>query len=439
MKFKTISIILLLFLMAPIYINVAAADSLVVVLPPDGYTYLGESYTIPVTLKNNTGEKIWKCRIEIDTENIPEDKLQYIERIKEKAETIELKDKGEAILELIIRFKNDAPSGEYTIPVLVTGYKTACINEGEYCQPLRPQKGEVTVTLIIGKPMLLMDLDTEFTVESGEELEIPFSIRNVGTATASGVSVNYLIDDELLGKLASPEISKDLNASTVLNETLHLDTAGVEPGEYSLSINITYFDLKNRRKTTEENCTIHIEGKTEEEKYKEKLNEAAAVEADAESLLNNDKFDSALEKYKEAKLLYEELGVSTKVNSINEKINAIDNTIQSIQDSTEEADQEFQDGLQLMNDEAYSAAIEEMKSAKKLYTDLLDLTEKNETYKNTYESKIDDCDENIQHLQEKLSEKEVIVEMPRPKTVFIVAIVLLLSSFVLGIILMRRE
>ncbi|MCK4310931.1 MAG: hypothetical protein KAV80_05710, partial [Methanomicrobia archaeon] len=109
-----------------------------------------------------------------------------------------------------------------------------------------------------------------------------------------------------------------------------------------------------------------------------------------------------------------------------------------IQEDTEKADQEFQNGVQYMNDDNYSQALEKINAAKALYTSLLNLTNRNESYKNLYESKINDCEEKIQYLEEKISDEDDI-EVPKLYAVFIVAIVLLLVSLVFGIALIRRE
>ncbi len=444
MKPKIIAIMFLLLLVAPIFINVTFADTKVpnelpiVKISPKGSTKPGENYTIEVTLTNPNEENkvdIWKCWAEINTEKIPEEELQYIEIIKEKAEITNFGSGEEVTLELIIRFGDNAPEGEYIIPIKVSGKWIACTTG---CIPFSPQNVETKVSLTILKPVVTVYLQNEYSVKGGEKLEIPFSIKNIGTAKASNVSVNYLVDDELLENLESPEISRELNASEIIDEKLYLDTESIDYGDYSLTIHVEYFTTKNERKIFDKGCTIHILGPTEEEINQEKLNRASGLEREAGIFLSKDEFDSALEKYKEAKTLYEEVGIATKVGDMNNKINLIDETIQKIQEDTEKADQEFQNGVQYMDDDNYSQALERINAAKALYTSLLNLTNRNESYKNLYESKINDCEEKIQYLEEKISDEDDI-EVPKLYAVFIVAIVLLLVSLVFGIALIRRE
>jgi len=437
MKSKIVSIIFSLLIVTSIYINLTLADSEspTVNVPSRGYAHLREDYVIPVTLKNETGEKIWKCWVEIDTDKVPD----CIEIIKEKAETINFEKDTEITLEVAIRFKDNAPSGEYVIPLKVLGYKTACQKEGEYCQPLRPQNEKTRVILIIEKPLIMIDLKNEYSIRGGEKLEIPFSIENAGTGTAFNISVTYLSDYELFENLKYPETPEDLNASAVFNGKIYLDTENIEYGDYLLNISVEYFDLRNKKMNFQKKCDIHILGPSEEEINQEKLNKAAAAEREAESLLSKGEFDSALEKYNEAKTLYEEVGIITKVNDINGKINLIDGTIQRIQDNTEKADQEFQNGVQDMNNGDYSGALKKMENAKALYTISLNLTKNNESYKNLYDSKISDCEEKIQYLKEKINENKNNVKVPELKTVFIAAIVLLLVALILGIVLIRKE
>lgn len=446
MKSKMCFTVLLSVLLISTYINVTfgETDAPHVDLPPRGYASFGEEYIIPVTLKNDTGGDIWKCKVAIDTETPPED-LPY-EIVKGEAETTDIPElKGkfeegvEVTLDLIIKFKTAASAGDYTIPILVTGFKTACQREGEYCQPLRPKKDEMKVTLIIRKPILLIDLENEFSVREGDTLEIPFTVRNVGTATASKLSVTYHMDDALLGNIETPEMPKDANASEEIDTKLHLDTTGISYGVYPLTVQAAYFDLKDTRKTVEKETTIHILGPSEEEIYQKKLENAKTVENEARNLLTNDEFNKALKKYKEAKTLYEELEISTKVNEMDSNITLINQTLLKIEKDTAEADQLFQEGEQYMQNENYSAALEKINKAKIIYTRLFNLTKDNETYKTLYETHISECEEKIQLSEDKIEESTNPIEVPEPKVAFVAAIVLLLAALVFGVVLMRRE
>lgn len=451
MKSKIISIMFSLLIVTSIYINLTLADSKVpdklpiVKVPPRGSTKLGENYIIEVTL-TNPNEKdrvdIWKCWVEIDTDKIPE---EYIEIIDGKKEITNFGSGEEIKLELIIRFKDNAPEGEYTIPIKVTGKWIACSSG---CTPFQPQYEETKVSLTILKPMIMVYYlkndfsigENDYSIRGGGELEIPFSIKNVATGKAFNISIKYDVDDELLENLKCPEIPKELDAGEIINEKLYLNTEGIDYGDYSLKIMVEYFDSRNKRyKPFEKECSIHVLGPSEEEINQEKLNKAAAAEREAATLLSKDEFDSALEKYKEAKTLYEEVGITTKVNDMNSKINLVEETIQKIEENTKKADQDFQNGVQYMNDGDYSEALEKVKNAKVLYTSLFNLTNSNETYKNLYESKINDCEEKIQYLEEKINEEEDDTEVVELKTVFIAAIILLLAALVFGIMLIRKE
>ncbi|KAA0005632.1 MAG: hypothetical protein FE039_01440, partial [Thermoplasmata archaeon] len=210
-------------------------------ISPRGYAHLREDYIIHVTLKNETGEKIYKCWVEIITDKLSE----YIEVVKGRAETIKFENGAEVTLDLVIRFRDNAPSGEYVIPLKVLGYKTACQKDGEPCQPLRPQNEKTRVILIIEKPMITIELKDDYTVKGGEDLEIPFKIKNVATGTAYNLSVSYVSDYKLLENLESPDISGDLNASGVIDEKLYLNTENIDYGDYSLTVNVEYFDMRN--------------------------------------------------------------------------------------------------------------------------------------------------------------------------------------------------
>jgi len=451
MKSKIISIMFSLLIVTSIYINLTLADSRVpdklpiVKVPPRGSAKLGENYTIEVTL-TNPNEKdrvdIWKCWVEIDTDKISD---EYIEIIDGRKEITNFGSGEEIKLELIIKFKDNAPEGEYAIPLKVTGRWIACSGG---CAPFQPQYKETKVSLTILKPMIIVYylkndysiVENDYSIRGGGELEIPFSIRNVGTGKAFNISIKYDVDDELLENLESPEIPKELDASEIINEKLYLNTENMDYGDYSLTIRVEYFDLRNEKKPPfEKECSIHVLGPSEEEINQEKLDKAVAAEREAATLLSKDEFDSALEKYKEAKTLYEEVGITTKVSDMDSKINLVEETIQKIPRDTEKADQDFQNGVQYMNNGDYSEALEKVKDAKTLYTSLFSLTNSNETYKNLYESKINDCEEKIQYLEEKINEEEDDTEVVELKTVFIAAIVLLLAALVFGIILIRRE
>ena len=427
-------IILIIFLLSIVTVNsiIAESDVPTVTIPPRGYAHLGEDYTISVTLKNETGEKIWKCWAEIITDKLSE----YIEVVKDRAETIKFENGAEVTLDLVIRFRDNAPSGEYVIPISVSGKWTACTAG---CKPMRPQIRETKVILIIEKPMIAIELKDDYTVKGEEDLEIPFKIKNLGTGTAYNLSVSYVSDYKLLENLESPDISGDLNASGVIDEKLYLNTENIDYGDYSLTVNVEYFDMRNKKLNFQKKCNIHILGPTEEEIYQEKLNKAVKMEREAESLLGEDEFESALEKYKEAKALYEEIGANLKVNDINGKINLIENTIDKIKTDTEKADQMYQRGVGEMNSGNYNDALKDMEDAKSLYTLLFNLTKYNEDYKTLYEKKIADCEEKIDEINKKIDETKIKIEMPELKTVFVIAIILSVVALICGIVLIRKE
>ncbi|MCD6466772.1 MAG: hypothetical protein J7L10_02480, partial [Methanomicrobia archaeon] len=361
MKSKIISIMFSLLIVTSIYINLTLAKEkadkppIVKVLPQRGSTTLGENYIIEVILTNPNEEDkadIYKCYVEIDTDKISE---EYIEIIKGKAEITKFGSEEEVTVELIIKFKDNAPEGEYTIPIKVTGRWIACSSG---CTPFQPQYEETKVSLTILKPMVMVYYlkndfsieENDYSIRGGGELEIPFSIKNVATGKAFNISIKYDVDDELLENLKCPEIPKELDAGEIINEKLYLNTEGIDYGDYSLKITVEYFDSRNKRyKPFEKECSIHVLGPSEEEINQEKLNKAAAAEREAATLLSKDEFDSALEKYKEAKTLYEEVGITTKVNDMNSKINLVEETIQKIEENTKKADQNFQNGVQYMN------------------------------------------------------------------------------------------
>ena len=197
--------------------------------------------------------------------------------------------------------------------------------------------------------------------------------------------------------------------------------------------------MRNKKLNFQKKCNIHILGPTEEEIYQEKLNKAVKMEREAESLLGEDEFESALEKYKEAKALYEEIGANLKVNDINGKINLIENTIDKIKTDTEKADQMYQRGIEEMNSGNYNDALKDMEDAKSLYTLLFNLTKYNEDYKTLYEKKIADCEEKIDEINKKIDETKIKIEMPELKTVFVIAIFLSVVALICGIVLIRKE
>jgi hypothetical protein len=407
-----------------------------------GTTKIGEAYTVEVSLTNpNDDDKvdIWKCYVEIDTENISEEELQYIDITKERAEITNFESGAEVTVELIITFTEDAPEGVYMIPIRISGRWIACTSG---CAPFQPQYVNAKVTLLVLKPMITILLAEDFSVRGGERLEIPFTIKNIGTAETSDLSVNYLVDDIFLGNITLPDVPQEVNASTALAETIILDTEGIPYGNYSLAIQTEHTTRKNEVKTDKKSSTIHILGPSDEDITQEKLAEAEATEKEAEILLSQDEFSSALGKYKEAKGLYEEIRIDTKVTEMNDKINLIDGTLQKIQQDTEKADEEFQRGEEYLYDDAYDQALEKTKSARTLYNNLLSLTKDNETYKIVYEEKIAECDERIAYLENKIAsetESLPLPEMPSLNTVFVGAIIFLLIALVFGVILMRRE
>jgi len=452
MKSKIISIMFSLLIVTSIYINLTLAKEkadkppIVKVLPQRGSTTLGENYIIEVILTNPNEEDkadIYKCYVEIDTDKISE---EYIEIIDGKKEITNFESGEEIKLELIIGFKDNAPEGNYIIPIKIRGEFISCTMGGCGIDFYFEKKAEVSLTIL--KPAIIVYYlkndfsigENDYSIRGGGELEIPFSIKNVATGKAFNISIKYDVDDELLENLKYPEIPKELDAGEIINEKLYLNTEGIDYGDYSLKITVEYFDSRNKRyKPFEKECSIHVLGPSEEEINQEKLNKAAAAEREAATLLSKDEFDSALEKYKEAKTLYEEVGITTKVNDMNSKINLVEETIQKIEENTKKADQDFQNGVQYMNDGDYSEALEKVKNAKVLYTSLFNLTNSNETYKNLYESKINDCEEKIQYLEEKINEEEDDTEVVELKTVFIAAIILLLAALVFGIMLIRKE
>ena len=299
---------------------------------------------------------------------------------------------------------------------------------------------ENKVTLLVLKPMVTVSLQEDLYIKGGEELEIPFSIKNIGTAPASDLSVNYRVDDELLDNVTLPDLPREVNASSVLPEMILLDTEGIAYGEYSLVVEVAYRTPRNETKSAEKKSTIHIMGPTEEEINQETLAKAGEAERDAGIFLTRDEYGSALEEYQEAKKLYEAVGLTTKVAEMNDKITLVGETIEKIQMNTEKADQEFQAGEGYLYDDNYPQALEKTKSAKALYNQVLSLTKDNEPQRTLYEEKISECEERIQYLEQKVADEESEdPETPELETVFVGAIIFLLIALIFGIILIRRE
>ena len=124
MKSTILPGILSLLVVSSLFLPFLAADSTipnklpVVEVSPRGITRIGEDYTVSVALTNPNGEDkvdIWKCYVEIDTESIPEEILRYIDIIDGRAEITNFESGGEVTVEVIIRFTEDAPEGEYVV------------------------------------------------------------------------------------------------------------------------------------------------------------------------------------------------------------------------------------------------------------------------------------------------------------------------------------
>jgi hypothetical protein len=176
----------------------------------------GEEIRITFEIINNSNDRLWDGKISIDDEFINKYKNYIHSEINYQNNPFQFSivEPGRSVKDsFILSFDKEIPIDQVSFKIILKCGKGMCRGG---CRPFYLEK-TVNISLKEKRAEATIELDkNEYNIESGEKLEIPFIVKNIGDIQIRNVTVELkgdIVSDE---KINIPYINPGIDSSNVL-------------------------------------------------------------------------------------------------------------------------------------------------------------------------------------------------------------------------------
>ncbi|KYC46195.1 MAG: hypothetical protein APG10_00198 [Candidatus Methanofastidiosum methylothiophilum] len=311
---KALPLLLISVILLPLY-GAADADPKVELTYPNE-TQPGRLINIDIKLTNTTSEMLWDLKAVIDPNDIPPDIKSYIRLVDaDKAFVVgdgdhSINVQDQVSIRLSIETTSNAEAGTYKLPLKIKGEIGNC-RQG--CKPYLLMK-DIEFKVIKDYPSLRIELSSyPNEVLQGQSIKVPFKVTNYGVGYGNNIKLSVPSNNNFITSLEVDSIGL-LKSNESRNVNLSIAAKGdASTGNYKTDIIVEYFDPYGNKKATTESITFSI-------KDSSLVKDAEKYYAQGNEYFTKKNYSNALEEYQKAKIAYQGLGLTEKVNEIQARI-----------------------------------------------------------------------------------------------------------------------
>ncbi len=216
-----------------------------------------EELTITFTIINTSDEAMWSPQIRIDLSNDVDNYFTLIDDALDvdigDREYLALNDT--VTVDYLIMANANCPAKNHVLP-LILRYRSGSCEGG--CQQ-EEFKTNIALQIYRNDPMVAISVIPAEDVFPGDPIKITMQLNNYGTGPAINISISTSSEPELLAPAETIVYSNkdppELGVTESVAAVAIIDTAGVQPGYYNVTIDVMYEDkygdVKHRTTSTE--------------------------------------------------------------------------------------------------------------------------------------------------------------------------------------------
>jgi len=266
--------------------------------------------SIKINIKNTTGTRMWRSKVYIDTDSIPNNIKQYLvfyeteEYLTRHLAMQGLKDVLYPDEEVNVNFRikagNEIPA--VTIPIYVVLESEIGLCE-EGCAPYK-RTMQYNTEVLRDDPNIFLVIDLEeVRLNVGDcyiakgSFSVDYTLSNTSQTTAFNVDLSVADSQIPMSSTITPQMPlANLKPDISTNGTVYVATGNLSPGTYTVTLEVTYQDYYGKGFETSDSFNIIV------------ASNAYELLEEGELYLLSCDYQNAITSFQQAKALYDEVG-----------------------------------------------------------------------------------------------------------------------------------